>query len=92
LFRLAAMTVVPPSQLPAVIGAWGIAFLAGFVAPVLPAGLGVREVTAAAVLTTLVPAPMAVAAALLFRLVLTATELICVACCAITSVRGLRRA
>jgi len=71
---LAALTPVGWEQLPAVVGVWGVAYLAGFIAPLTPAGIGVREATASALLATLVPLPVAVAAALLFRLILTAAE------------------
>jgi hypothetical protein len=56
------------------VGIWGIAYLAGFVIPLTPTGIGVREATASALLATLVPLPAAVAAALLFRVILTAAE------------------
>jgi uncharacterized membrane protein YbhN (UPF0104 family) len=71
---LSALTPVGLEQLPAVVGIWGIAYLAGFIAPLTPAGVGVREATASALLATMTPLPVAVAAALLFRLILAAAE------------------
>jgi uncharacterized membrane protein YbhN (UPF0104 family) len=88
---VAAITPLSPSSLPAVIGVWGVAFMAGFIAPLTPSGLGVREATAAVLLATLVPVPAAVAAALLFRLVLTAGELVFVLPFAVHSGMMLRR-
>jgi uncharacterized membrane protein YbhN (UPF0104 family) len=76
---LRAVSPVSAEKLPAVVGAWGIAFLSGYVAPLLPAGLGVREATASALLSSIVPLPIAVAAAVLFRLLLTIAEAVCLA-------------
>lgn len=76
---LRAVSPVSAEQLPAVAGAWGIAFLSGYVAPLLPAGLGVREATASALLSGIVPLPIAVATAVLFRLLLTVAEALCLA-------------
>jgi hypothetical protein len=62
------------SALPSVIGVWGLAGAIGIVAGFLVGGLGIRELTLSALLSQLVPLPVAIVVALAFRLVLTASE------------------
>ena len=56
-------------------GGWALAWTAGFVVVVAPAGAGVREVVLAAVLTGVLSAPAAALAVLVSRVVLTAIDL-----------------
>ena len=67
---------------PAVLGAWGVGFLAGFAVPFLPSGIGVREGVLTVLLASVVGLDTAVASAVLFRVVLTAAEVGCLALCA----------
>jgi hypothetical protein len=87
---LGSLTPVTWDMLPAVCGVWGIAFLTGFAAPVAPAGVGAREAAGTLLLATLVPVPTAAAAMVLFRLILTGAEVVCVAPHAPTLLRALR--
>ncbi|MCE9611879.1 MAG: flippase-like domain-containing protein [Chthoniobacter sp.] len=73
---LRALTGAPLS-LVAAIGANACGWLAGFFAIGVPGGIGVREAGSAMVLATVVPIETAVAAAVLWRLVLIADELCC---------------
>ena len=61
---------------PAVIAAWGLAGAVGMVAGVLVGGLGIREITIGALLAQIVPVPVAMIAAIGFRLVVTASEMV----------------
>ncbi|MBN1661678.1 MAG: hypothetical protein JXA93_25005 [Anaerolineae bacterium] len=61
---------------PAVIAAWGLAGAVGMVAGVLVGGLGIREITIGALLGQIVPVPVAIVAAIGFRLVVTASEMV----------------
>jgi hypothetical protein len=62
------------SALPSVIGIWGLTGAIGIVAGFLVGGLGIRELTLSALLSQLIPLPVAIVVALAFRLVLTASE------------------
>lgn len=75
---LRALTDAPIS-LSAAIAANACGWLAGFFAIGVPGGIGVREATSAAVLATVAPVETVVAAALLWRVVLIADELCCLA-------------
>ena len=72
---------LPLDAFPLVLGAWGLAFLAGFAVPFLPSGLGVREGVLAVVLGPVVGPEVAIASALLFRVVLTLAEALCLLVC-----------
>lgn len=65
-----------PADLLRLIPLFCVAWLAGFVVPGAPAGLGVRELVLAEGLSPLVGAEGAIAASLLFRLVTVAADLI----------------
>jgi glycosyltransferase 2 family protein len=56
------------------VGAWALAWAAGFLSLLTPSGLGVREAVLTALLAQIVPLPAAVAASLLHRLALTLGE------------------
>jgi len=66
-------------DLPGVMGAWSIAFLLGLVSPFTPAGIGVRDATATLLLARFMPLSAAAGAALTFRALLTAAEVLCLA-------------
>ena len=57
-----------------VIGAYAIAWTAGFIAIPIPSGVGVREAVLAAILHGMFPASVVVAASVYYRLVSVATE------------------
>lgn len=59
---------VQATALPAMGGVYATSYLLGLAAPVLPNGLGVREVSMAALLSTMVPLPAAITASALYRL------------------------
>lgn len=59
-----------------VTGGWALAWTAGFLFVVAPAGAGVREVVLAAVLAGALPAPAAALAVLVSRVVLTVIDLL----------------
>jgi len=61
---VSSLTSVTPAQLPALTGAFALAFLAGYVAFIAPAGLGAKDGALALLLTTALPFPIGVAAAL----------------------------
>ena len=71
---------IPWSALPIMIGAFAFSYVAGFIAPFAPAGLGVREGVLVALLTaTVLPAGPASVVTLLSRLWLVGVELLCTA-------------
>ena len=64
------------AKLPAVVGLFAVAWVAGSLTPGAPAGLGVREAILVAGLTPMVGAGQAVGAALMFRLLTTLSDAI----------------
>lgn len=68
---LLALSPVPLSALPAIVGAWGGAGAAGFVAAYVLQGLGVHEATLAFLLSSVIPLPIAIVASILMRILLT---------------------
>lgn len=74
----------PPSPL-LVIAVNAIAWLAGFFAIGIPAGIGVREAALAGALSLAVPVEAAICAAVLWRAAQTVVEPICLAICAATA-------
>lgn len=73
-----------------VTGGWALAWTAGFLFVVAPAGAGVREVVLAAVLAGALPGPVAGLAVLVSRVVLTGVDL-AFACAALLLTRRIRR-
>jgi hypothetical protein len=73
---IGALYPLAVTMLPAVIGAWAGASAMGLIAAYLIQGLGVREVTLAAILSVFMPLPVAIVTSVLFRLVLTAGEVV----------------
>lgn len=71
-----AVTSVPVSQLPALLGAWGAAGATSMSAGLLVSGMGLRELTLTVLLGRLMPLPVAAAVSLLFRLLLTVGEFV----------------
>jgi len=69
-----AIYPVSPQLLPAVIGAWAAAGAVSFVASYLIQGMGVTEVTLAALLSRFLPLPVSIVVVILFRLLLTVSE------------------
>jgi hypothetical protein len=69
-----AVYPVPPSLLPAIIGAWAAASAVSFLASYLIQGLGVAEVTLGVLLSRFLPPPVAILIVILFRLLLTVGE------------------
>lgn len=69
LLVLGAWMSLPWEALPQVLGAFGLAWLLGFVVPLAPGGLGVFEATLTASLSGMVPTGTALAAAVGYRLV-----------------------
>lgn len=70
-----------PVSLLAVIGINAFGWLAGFLAVGAPGGIGVREAGAAFLLSALVPLPTAIAASVLWRLVMIVDEALCLSAC-----------
>jgi glycosyltransferase 2 family protein len=68
---------IPVDSLPSVLAAWAIAGLLGNVALFVPSGLGVREVGLTLLLGQVIPVPLAVVVALVFRIMLTGGEVVC---------------
>lgn len=71
-----ALYPLPWTQLPGVIGAWG---LSGVVASLIffsPTGFGIKEITLSLLLALFIPAGLAVVIAILMRLYLTAAEFV----------------
>lgn len=72
---LLALSPVPLSALPAVVGAWAGAGAAGFVAAYVLQGLGVHEATLSLLLSSVIPLPIAIVASVLMRILLTVGDL-----------------
>ncbi len=71
---LLALWPVPPLLWPVSIGAWSLAGVTGMLIQVLPSGLGISEATVSLALSTFVPSSIAVAAAIVMRVLLTVFE------------------
>jgi len=74
-----ALADLPLMRLPYCIGMTTLATVLGFLAVVIPAGLGVRDGIITAMLSLYMPAPLAIAASLAYRVVVTVAELLGVA-------------
>jgi len=73
---ISASHPLPVSELPTVIGFATISGLAGLLTLALPAGMGVKEITLAALLAYYVPFPVAIVISVLFRMLTTADEIL----------------
>jgi len=71
-----AMYPVPLSHLPTVLMAWCAGGTLGMLVLLLPSGLGLNELTVSVILSTFVPAPTAVLAALSMRVIATGYDLL----------------
>ena len=69
-----ALTPLPWSLLPVCIGAWSIAGVAGTIIIILPSGFGLSEATLSLLLSTHVSPGIAVAGAILLRILMTGYE------------------
>lgn len=69
-----AVYPVPLRLVPAIVGAWAAAGAVSFVASYLIQGMGVTEVTLAALLSRFLPLPVSIVVVILFRLLLTVSE------------------
>lgn len=78
-YCLSAAVSAAPGHLWTYVGAYALAWVAGFVSFLTPAGLGVREAAFAALLSPQLGAAPAIALALLARLWVTAGEIVCAA-------------
>jgi hypothetical protein len=74
-FFVNSLVALPLRRLPALAGIVNLSFIAGFLAPFAPYGLGVREGLLALLLSQYVPAPVAAMVSLASRLWFTAAEL-----------------
>jgi len=70
-----------PLDLTALIGINACGWLIGFFAIGAPGGIGVREATSAFLLSSMIPLPAAIAASILWRLVLIVDEVLCLTVC-----------
>ena len=70
-----------PVSLTALIGINACGWLIGFFAIGAPGGIGVREATSAFLLSSIIPLPAAIAASILWRLVLIVDEVLCLTVC-----------
>jgi hypothetical protein len=73
---LRTVHVLPVGHLPAIIGIWVSGGVVSHVAVFLPGGLGLKELTMAALLSALVPMPIAILVSVLARLWFSLNELI----------------
>jgi hypothetical protein len=71
-----AVMPVPPTYIPALIGAWAASGAVSLSAGLLVSGMGLREVTLTVLLGSLVPLPVAVAISVLFRVLLMLGEFV----------------
>lgn len=76
---LAGLAPTQPDDVPVVVGAAALAWALGFLSFFTPSGLGVREAVLAALLLQIHPEPVAIVAALLFRLAQTLGEALALA-------------
>ncbi len=65
---LAALHPLSLQRLPGIVAIWAASGILGHVAALTIGGIGAKEISMAALLTTLVPAPMAIAAPILLRI------------------------
>ena len=82
---------MPLSYLPDCIGILTLSTIAGFLAVITPAGLGVREATMSALLSAHMPVGAAIAISLALRVVVTLAEIVCLLSALLLG-RGFRRA
>lgn len=68
-FVLLSLTDVPADELPRAVGAYNLATILSIAIIFVPAGLGVREASLAALVTPIVSEPVAATAALVFRVI-----------------------
>jgi hypothetical protein len=68
---LRALTSISWSTMPAIIAAWALAGSLSSLLIISPSGLGIREVTLVVMLSSIVPQPIAVVAAIMLRVLLT---------------------
>jgi len=71
-----AFTDIPISELPVFVGIWGGAGAVSLIAGFLVQGMGLREITLAVLLSGYMPLSVAVAVALLFRILLSVGEFV----------------
>jgi glycosyltransferase 2 family protein len=75
---VASLAPVALADAPALIGAYSLAYVVGYLSFLTPGGLGVREAVLLGLLSIVVPAPVAAASSLLARALSTAGELACI--------------
>ncbi len=73
-----SINAIPITQLLMFVGIYTASWIIGYVTFFAPSGLGVQDVSIAALLSVFVPLPIASAIAILFRIILTLTELLTV--------------
>lgn len=88
---LAGLHPLAVDTIPTVAAAYAVSFLIGFVNPLMPAGLGVREGALALLLGWVAPLPIAAAVAVLFRVTVTLAEGVWVLIAAVLQYFWLRR-
>ncbi len=89
LYCLSAAGGTTPASVWDCVGAYALAWVAGFVSIVAPGGLGVREATLGALLSRQLGGPPAMALALLARVWVTVGEIICAAAVSNFRIRSL---
>ncbi len=75
---IGGLTTVTATQVPLIIGAASLAWVAGYLSFLTPSGLGVREAFLTAVLVLVFPLPVAILASLLHRIAMTLGEFLAV--------------
>ena len=73
-----SIVAIPLTQLPIFVGIYTSSWIVGYITFFAPSGLGVQDISIAALLSIFVPLPIASAIAILFRIILTLTELLTV--------------
>lgn len=73
-----SINAISLTQLPIFVGIYTSSWIIGYITFFAPSGLGVQDVSIAALLSMFVPLPIASAIAILFRIILTLTELLTV--------------
>lgn len=71
-----SLTFIDISLLPAIIGAYAISWVIGFLTPIAPNGAGVREVSLIFLLDTIIPRQVAIVSALSFRILIILRDLV----------------
>ncbi len=72
-----AMTAVSPEMIPRFMGAGAASYVPGYLAFVVPGGLGVREATLSGLLVSYLPLQTAIAISIFSRLLLVAAQALC---------------